>query len=112
MLWRLSPMGSPQYKKAWYASFPPQLWPPTVMETSDGKLLLQLKDGTTIVAIEPADSDIATAKETDHAGTGGKIVDMSQAHYVPRWIREIYGFDDPRSEAIERELLEGLPGLE
>lgn len=41
---------SPQYHKAWYAAFPPDLWPAEEEETEDGRLLLRLKDGTTFLA--------------------------------------------------------------
>ena len=44
---------SPQYHKAWHASFPPELWPAEEEETDDGRTLLRLKDGSTLVALEP-----------------------------------------------------------
>jgi hypothetical protein len=45
---------SEQYRKAWFASFPPDLWPAEEEETDDGRTILQLKDGTTLLALEPA----------------------------------------------------------
>lgn len=41
---------SEQYRKAWFASFPADLWPAEEEETEDGRTLLRLKDGTTILA--------------------------------------------------------------
>ena len=41
---------SPQYHKAWHASFPPELWPAEEEETDDGRTLLRLKDGTKLLA--------------------------------------------------------------
>jgi hypothetical protein len=38
---------SEQYRKAWYASFPPDLWPGEEVLV-DGSLALRLKDGTTL----------------------------------------------------------------
>jgi hypothetical protein len=42
---------SPQYQKAWKASFPPELWP-AEEETEDGRLYLKLKDGRRLLAYE------------------------------------------------------------
>ena len=43
---------SEQYRKAWFASFPPELWP-AEEEMEGGKLFLRLKDGTRLQAYEP-----------------------------------------------------------
>jgi hypothetical protein len=32
-----------QYRKAWFASFPPELWPAEEEETEDGRIFLRLK---------------------------------------------------------------------
>jgi hypothetical protein len=45
---------SPQYQKAWNASFPPELWPAEEEETGDGEIFLRLKDGTRLLACESA----------------------------------------------------------
>ena len=45
---------SEQYRKAWFASFPSDLWPAVEEESDDGQILLRLKDGSTLVACEPA----------------------------------------------------------
>ena len=42
-----------QYRKAWHASFPPELWPAEEEETEDGRIFLRLKDGTKLLASEP-----------------------------------------------------------
>ena len=42
---------SPQFQKAWLASFPPDLWPAEEQETADG-IYLRLKDGTRLVGQE------------------------------------------------------------
>jgi hypothetical protein len=56
---------SEQYRKAWFASFPPERWPaeevipqegPRRWET--GKLRLKLKDGTMLPVIEPLEKAI------------------------------------------------------
>jgi hypothetical protein len=39
---------SPQFKKAWLASFPPDLWPAEEEETADGTYL-RLRDGTRLL---------------------------------------------------------------
>jgi hypothetical protein len=44
---------SEQYRKAWFASFPPELWPAEEEEMDAGKVLLRLKDGTRLVVDEP-----------------------------------------------------------
>jgi hypothetical protein len=43
---------SEQYRKAWFAVFPPELWPAEEDET-DGPLCLKLKDGTRLSLHEP-----------------------------------------------------------
>jgi hypothetical protein len=43
---------SEQYHKAWHASLPPNLWPAEEEETADGRTLLRLKDGSTLLAQE------------------------------------------------------------
>jgi hypothetical protein len=46
-LWKhLGTNHSEQYRKAWFASFPPELWPAEEVETSDGNIFLELRDGT------------------------------------------------------------------
>ena len=45
---------SAQYRKAWSASFPPDLWPAEEQETEDGNIFLKLKDGTRLLAYKPA----------------------------------------------------------
>jgi len=44
---------SPQHRKAWAASFPPNLWPAEEEETEEG-IYLRLKDGTRLLAEEYA----------------------------------------------------------
>ena len=51
---QLTTFHSEQYWKAWFASFPPELWPAEEEETNDGKIFLKLKDGTRLLAFEPA----------------------------------------------------------
>jgi hypothetical protein len=48
----LSSRHSSQYRKAWFAGFPPELWPAEEDE-SDGPLCLKLKDGTKLPVCEP-----------------------------------------------------------
>lgn len=46
---------SRQHKKAWLASFPPDLWPATEdTAAEDGSIYLILKDGTRLLAFEPS----------------------------------------------------------
>ncbi len=45
---------SEQYRKAWFARFPPELWPAEEEETEEGKIFLKLKDGSRLLAYEPA----------------------------------------------------------
>jgi hypothetical protein len=45
-LWKhLWSVHTEQYRKAWFASFPPELWPAEEV-LADGKTVLRLKDGT------------------------------------------------------------------
>jgi hypothetical protein len=44
---------SEQYRKAWFASFPPDLWPAEEEEDPSGRIFLKLKDGTRLLASEP-----------------------------------------------------------
>jgi hypothetical protein len=54
-LWkRLSTDHSEQFRKAWFASFPPELWPAQEEETETGEIYLKLKDGSRRPAYEPA----------------------------------------------------------
>jgi hypothetical protein len=46
------PLRSPQYQKAWNATFPPELWPATEEQTPDGEIFLRLKDGTRLLACQ------------------------------------------------------------
>jgi hypothetical protein len=50
----LSTLHSEQYRKAWFASFPPELWPAEEEETKGGKIFLKLKDASRLLAFEPA----------------------------------------------------------
>ena len=43
-----------QYRKAWFASFPLQLWPAEEEETETGEIYLKLKDGSRLLAYESA----------------------------------------------------------
>ena len=43
---------SEQYRKAWFASFPPELWPGEEEETDAGKVFLTLKAGTRFLVYE------------------------------------------------------------
>jgi hypothetical protein len=43
---------SEQYRKAWFASFPPDLWPAEEEQTDNGQVFLRLKDGTKLLASE------------------------------------------------------------
>jgi hypothetical protein len=45
---------SEQYRKAWFASFPPDLWPAEEEEGPSGRIFLKLKDGTRLLASEKA----------------------------------------------------------
>jgi hypothetical protein len=44
---------SEQYRKAWFASFPPNLWPAEEEEDPNGRIFLKLKDGTRLLVSEP-----------------------------------------------------------
>jgi hypothetical protein len=44
---------SPQYHKAWDASFPTDLWPAEEEEAEDRSIFLKLKDGTRLLADGP-----------------------------------------------------------
>ena len=45
---------SEQYRKAWFARFPPALWPAEELGTEHGTIYLKLKDGSELLACEPA----------------------------------------------------------
>jgi hypothetical protein len=67
-LWEhLSSFHSEQFRKAWFASFPPELWPATEEETENGKIFLKLKDGNRLLAYEPAWKH-SDPRETDIEG--------------------------------------------
>jgi hypothetical protein len=54
-LWKdLATNHSEQYRKAWFASFPPELWPAEEEEIETGEIYLKLKDGSRLLAFEPA----------------------------------------------------------
>jgi hypothetical protein len=48
------PKSSAQFKKAWYATFPPDLWPADIVQVN-GKWMLRLKDGT---LLDPPDDGL------------------------------------------------------
>jgi len=50
---RLVERKSEQYRRAWYATFPPNLWPGVEEEADDGSIYLILKDGTRLLAELP-----------------------------------------------------------
>ena len=50
----LTTLHSAQYRKAWFASFTPDLWPADEEETEDGKIFLRLMDGSKLLAYEPS----------------------------------------------------------
>jgi hypothetical protein len=41
---------SEQYRKAWFASFPEDLWPAEEVKSEDGNTFVILRDGTTLLA--------------------------------------------------------------
>lgn len=45
---------SEQYRKAWFASFPADLWPAEEEEHPGGRIFPKLKNGTRLLASEPA----------------------------------------------------------
>ncbi len=44
---------SEQYRKAWFAGFPRELWPAEEEESEKGRIFLKLKNGTRFLAYEP-----------------------------------------------------------
>lgn len=53
-LWQLLPdRHSEQYRKAWFASFPEELWPAEAVIPENGPPFLKLKDGTRLSIHEP-----------------------------------------------------------
>jgi hypothetical protein len=62
------PLLSPQYQKAWNASFPPELWPAEEEETADGEIFLRLKDGTSLLACQSRGCE----KPQQHDQTGDR----------------------------------------
>jgi hypothetical protein len=50
-LWSHLSSHSDQYRKAWCASFPPELWP-AEEETENDNIFLRLKDGTRLLAYD------------------------------------------------------------
>jgi hypothetical protein len=54
-LWKLlDSHHSQQYRKAWFASFPPEFWPAEEVISENGVLFLKLKDGTKLSVQEPS----------------------------------------------------------
>jgi hypothetical protein len=50
---RLVDRRSEQFRKAWFATFPPELWPAVEERGEDGTIYLILKDGTRLLAEGP-----------------------------------------------------------
>jgi hypothetical protein len=50
LLWAIH---SEQYRKAWFAGFPRELWPAAEEESEDGTIFLNLKNGTKLEAYKP-----------------------------------------------------------
>jgi hypothetical protein len=57
---------SEQYRKAWNASFPPELWPAEEELSGNGEIFLRLKDGTRLLACGSA------LEPGQFRGTGGE----------------------------------------
>ena len=52
-LWNHLTTHSEQYRKAWFAGFPPNLWPAVEEESENHMIFLKFKDGSRVLAYEP-----------------------------------------------------------
>jgi hypothetical protein len=77
---------SEQYRKAWFASFPPDLWPAVEEETDDGRTILRLKDGSTLLALSQLgrpEHELVEAKEAIVRGHDLKFLKEALAELDP-----------------------------
>ena len=56
---------SEQYRKAWFSTFPPSLWPAVEEDGEDGMIILRLKNGARLAsgmrgpAVRPEDANVS-----------------------------------------------------
>ena len=102
---------SPQHRKAWTASFPPNLWPAEEEEAEDG-VYLRLKDGTRLLAEEHAwkKNKCQDGAKSEWSAEGGQSQSRTESAPAPdglptkesRGERFILTWQDARKEQLNR----------
>ena len=64
---------SAQYRKAWAATFPLDLWPGEEEKADDGKIFLKLKDGSRLLVFEPSWKPLS--RTASRAPSGGNSIE-------------------------------------
>lgn len=73
---------SPQYQKAWKASFPPERWPAEEEESANGEIFLRLKDGTRLLACTATDAFCGRTKNPLLRKAANDPAAESQSHKI------------------------------